>query len=287
MDGDPFAALDASPAKSEAETLKIPSGTVFVYDLETVPDESRFPRPARVEKPVKPDAPGVDLVKLQAQTVAVIRETVPTLSINQLIALGDMEAKATKPRQGVKDAVSEQLAVETCDDHQAAMDEWLKLGFNPLACRIVALGIKSDKHQITMVAKNDEEERELLRVLWLHIQRFISRCGYNITGFDDSVLIVRSMLLNVDATQKIMRKRFGDKGTIDLMVALFPNSPAQRLKEVCRMLGIVPPAGYDMDGSKVFGLIDAGKWDDVAAYVKSDAEIEFEIYQRLNEYMLF
>ncbi len=286
---DPFAVLDApksEPAAVVQPTSDVPSGGVFVFDLETIPDESRFPRPVKVEKVKRPDA-AVDMDKLVAGTVPFIKSKIPLLSEAQLLKLAEMEDATAKPRAGVRDAISQQLAIDNADDHEAAMTEWKKLSFNPFGCRIVALGIKSHKHRVTMLAKDFDEERELLRVLWLHIQRFNTRCGYNITGFDDAVLIMRSMLLNVDATQPISRKKFGDRGSIDLMTALFPASPAQKLKEVCRMLGIVPPVGYEMSGDKVFDLVEAGQWDDVAAYVSSDADIEFELYSRLSDYMVF
>lgn len=266
--------------------FQIPSGGVFVFDLETVPDESRFPRPPKVEKVKRPDAQA-DLEKLVGQTVPAIKARIPVLSEVQLLKLADLEEATAKPRQGVRDAISQQLAIDNADDHEAAMMEWKKLSFNPFGCRIVALGIKSSKHRVTMLAKTPDEERELLRVLWLHVARFKTRCGYNITGFDDAVLVMRSMLLGVDATEKISRKKFGDRASIDLMTSLFPSSPAQKLKEVCRMLGIVPPAGYEMSGDKVFDLVEAGLWDDVAAYVSSDADIEFELYQRLSDYVIF
>lgn len=287
---DPFAGMDTDIAVAPVQEPKvdtIPSGgSVFVYDLETVPDESRFPRPVKVEKAVKPDAT-VDLIALQQQTVAAIKAKIPVLSLEQLLALSDMEDKSSKPRQGVKDAIWQQRIVDTHDDYETQMMEWRKHSFNPFGCKIVALGIKSSNHRVTMLAKNEDEERELLRVLWLHIQRFKTRCGYNITNFDDAVLIMRSMLLGVDATEKISRKKFGDRASIDLMTVLFPSSGAMKLKELCKQIGIVPPVGYEMSGDKVFDLVEAGDWDGIAAYVSSDADIEFELYQRLADYMVF
>jgi len=167
------------------------------------------------------------------------------------------------------------------------MFEWKKLSFNPFGCRIVALGIRSAKHHLTMLAKNDDEERELLRVLWSHIARFKTRCGYNITAFDDAVLVMRSMLLGVEASQRISRKKFGDRASIDLMTVMFPTGPARKLKEVCREIGIVPPVGYEMSGDQVFDYVEAGRWQEVADYVASDAVIEFELYQRFSDYVLF
>lgn len=282
---DPFAELELEP---EVKPPEVPqSGSVFVFDLETVPDESRFPRPQKTEKVKRPDAEGVSIAKLVGLTVPQIKVQIPQLSETQLFALRDAEASTPKPRAGVLDAVNQQLAIDNADDHEAAMLEWRKLSFNPFGCRIVALGIRSAKHHVTMLAKNDDEERDLLRVLWSHIAKFKTRCGYNITNFDDAVLVMRSMLLGVDATDRISRKKFGDKASIDLMTALFPAGPAQKLKEVCRMLGIVPPAGYEMSGDKVFDLVESGEWNGIAEYVASDAVIEFELYQRLSDYILF
>lgn len=299
---DPFAALDEARTEqqlaefeealtdiiepAEKQATDVPSGGVFVFDLETVPDESRFPRPPKIEKVKRPDA-AIDLEKLAGQTIPYIKSKIPLMSEAQLLKLADMEEASAKPRAGVRDAISQQLAIDNADDHEAAMMEWKKLSFNPFGCRIVALGIRSAKHHVTMLAKNYDEERELLRVLWSHIARFKTRCGYNITNFDDAVLVMRSMLLGVDATQTISRKKFGDRASIDLMTCLFPAGPAQKLKEVCKMIGIVPPAGYEMSGDKVFDLTESGDWDGIAAYVESDAVIEFELYHRLSEYVNF
>lgn len=301
---DPFAALDAAkveeqtadfaealseiiePVEAEKQSTDVPGGGVFVFDLETVPDESRFPRPMRVEK-VKRGPAAVELSKLVTQTVPAIKAKIPTLSEEQLNQLTDLENGLAKPRSGVLDAISQQLAIDNADDHEAAMMEWRKLSFNPFGCRIVALGIRSAKHHLTMLAKNDDEERDLLRVLWSHIAKFKTRCGYNITNFDDAVLVMRSMLLGVDASERISRKKYGDRASIDLMTCLFPAGPAQKLKEVCKMIGIVPPVGYEMSGDKVFDLAEAGDWNGIAAYVESDAVIEFELYRRLSEYIVF
>lgn len=296
---DPFAMLEAiaedpivfdesiatlQPQEQQPEST--PSGGVFVFDLETIPDESRFPRPVRVEKVKRPPA-AIDLVELVTKTVPNIKAKIPTLSEEQLNKLTDLENGMAKPRSGVTDAISQQLAIDNADDHEAAMMEWRRLSFNPFGCRIVALGIRSAKHHVTMIAKNNDEERQLLHTLWSHIAKFKTRCGYNITAFDDAVLVMRSMLLLVDASERITRKKFGDRGSIDLMTSLFPSGPAQKLKEVCRMLGIVPPVGYDMSGDKVFDLVEADDWAGIAAYVESDAVIEFELYRRLSDYVVF
>ncbi|HQZ67171.1 MAG TPA: hypothetical protein PLY87_18895 [Planctomycetaceae bacterium] len=284
---DPFSTLDQQQdIEADSAPAVTPSGSVFVFDLETIPDESRFPRPVRVEK-VKREPAAIDLAKLVTLTVPAIKAKIPSLSEDQLTQLMDLENGMAKPRSGVTDAITSQIAIDNTDDHEAAMNDWKKLSFNPFGNRIVALGIRSATHHVTMLAKNDDEERELLRVLWDHVNKFRVRCGYNITAFDDAVLIMRSMLLGVESPGPISRKRFGDRASIDLMTALFPSGQAQKLKEVCRMIGIVPPAGYEMSGDKVFDLVEAGDWANIAAYVESDAVIEFKLYQMLSEYLVF
>ena len=71
------------------------------------------------------------------------------------------------------------------------------------------------------------------------------------------------------------------------MLAMFPSSPARKLKDACKELGIVPLAGYEMSGDQVFDMVEDGDWEGIAQYVHSDAVIEFELYRRLNEYMVF
>lgn len=298
----------------------IGKGSIFVYDLETVPDESRFPRPVRVEKVKRPDLPGISLAKLVTLTVPAIKAQIPKLSEEQLTSLHESESNSKKPRVGVLDAIDKQIAADNADDHEIAMMEWRKLSFSPLCCKVVALSIEARGHSVTMIAKNEAEERELIIVLWEHVANYETRCGYNITAFDDAVLIFRSMLLGIDAPKKISRKKFNSRECLDLMTAMFPSSsfgggkkkkskddedesdeddffaePAiktidgqsRKLKDVCFMLGIVPLAGYEMSGDQVFDLVESGDWDGIAKYVHSDAVIEFELYRRLNEYMVF
>lgn len=289
MADDPFANVElpvvAEVLADSVQMAPIPRGSLFVFDLETVPDETRFPRPVKQEATEKPDA-ALDLQKLSEGTVQKIGGVLGLLSAKQLAAIADIET-AGKNRSGVLKAITDQQQANG-GNFEAEFAEWKKLSFNPFGLRIVALGIEAARgHSVTMIAKTIDEERELLACLWTHIANFGQRCGYNITAFDDAVLIFRSMILGIDASQKLNRKKFGDKASIDLMTALFPAGNPQKLKDVCRMLGIVPIAGYEMSGDKVFDLVEAGDWDGIATYVHSDAVIEFELYNRLSDYVIF
>lgn len=285
---EPVAVMELDPeqeVQAAAIPVDVPRGNIFVFDLETVPDESRFPRPVKPDPVIKPDATDVDLTDVTKGTVKQIEKVLPCLSIRQLEELRSAE-QTGKNRDGVLSAI-QSLLVNDDSVFAAEYQAWRNLSFNVFACRIVALGIEAKGHSVTMTAKNEDEERLLIETLWKHINNYAMRCGYNITAFDDAVLMFRSMQLGIDATKKLERKKFATKQSLDLMTALFPASQAMKLKEVCRYMGIVPQAGYEMSGDKVLDLVDAGDWDGIAKYVHSDAVIEFELYNRLSQYQVF
>lgn len=287
----PFAMLDETeqkeeslPAASPDALPDVPRGAAFVYDLETVPDESRFPRPIEPEKVEKPDA-NVDLQSLVSGTIPQITAKIPILSDQQLSALASLE-ESGKNRAGVMKSIAEQLQ-SGGSDYPAQLAEWKRLAINPLCCKVVAFGVRSKDWSLTLTAKNEDEERRLIATLWNCVDHFAMRVGYNINSYDDMVLVARSMLLKIDPSKRLDRRKFNNKQSIDLMTTLFPSGTAQKLKDVCRYLGIVPPAGYEMDGSQVLDLVDAGEWEKVAEYVASDATVEWQLYQMLGDYLVF
>lgn len=285
--GVPLTAGDVADIESEAEATEQPrGGSWFVYDLETVPDESRFPKP---EPPAKIEriTANVDLVQLQSSTVAAIGKILPRLSEDQLRHLLQIEQDASKPRAGVVTAIERELQVfDNTAEHQSMVAEWRKMAFKPWGLRIVALGIETCKGEhVTMLAKTADEERELLRVLWEHVQLFNVRIGYNIHGFDDSVLVARSVMLGVESSLAIDRRRYGSSQSVDLMQMLFPDGRPMKLKELCQWIGIEPEAGYEMSGDQVMDLVEAGDWDGIAKYAHSDAKIEAELYRRIRDYI--
>lgn len=252
-------------------------GGTLIFDFETVPDESRFPRPvAKVHTDI------VDLEDIITGGVPdVVKQIELGLSPEQLADLEKLERESKKPRKGVLDAIAS--AVNASGAEFAA---WKKdCSVNPFAARICAFGwaVGSDSPQ-SMMARTNDEERAILRKFWELIESSKKRCGYNIFGFDDMLAIVRSMLLKVQPSRPLDRRRYGNREAIDLMLTLFPASGAKPCKDVCHALGIVPPAG-EMDGSKVFDLYEAGDMASIAKYVESDVAIERELLIQFGEYL--
>jgi len=296
-DEDPFAGVFGLTASDVAEIESQedepidppeeaqPRGRWFVYDLETIPDETRFPKPERPDKPVR-EPVTVDLDELQGQTVPGITRRLSALSEDQLRHLLQMEQDAKKPRSGVVTAVEKELQIFDVETQwQQDVEQWRKLSFDPFRLRVVALGIEtSSGERTTMIAKTIDEERDLLQAFWDHAAIYDQRVGYNINAFDDVVIVARSMILGVDASRLLEIGKFSRGQSIDLMRMIFPDKP-MKLKELCQCLGIVPDAGYEMSGDKVLDLVEAGDWDGVAAYAASDAKIEAELFRLASDYI--
>jgi len=282
MTGNPFANLEAVGEEIHAvpEKPSTTGGTLF-YDFETVPDESRFPRPVAIERE---DAADVDLNDLVRGNLPEIKKRIDDgLSIGQLNALIAIENQSKKPRKGVLDAA--ESAMSAGDDEIAA---WRKeCSVNPFKARICAFGWTQRGDAVhSMTSRTDDEERAILEQFWNLVGRAHRRCGYNILGFDDALAVARSIILDVTPSQRLDRRKYGNREAIDLMTALFPSGSAQKCKDVCKALGIQIPAG-DMDGSQVFDLYEAEKMQEIADYVMSDVVIERELHDRLVDFITF
>lgn len=282
----PFAKLSAAPVEAElpkpvSKPLP-PSNAIMVFDCETVPDESRFPRPDF--DPTATSCPGLDtkaffgVVKTLAELTAYLAKN--PLSRTQYDELLETERASEKPRSGAIEAIT-----KTRDAANEAFDAWKKeCSINPLKAKIVAFGWALGEAPVeTMTATNDVEERAIVAKFYSLVATGRRRAGYNILGFDDLLVAMRGLILGVEPTIKLSRKKYGNSQALDLMGLLFPNSQAQKLKDVCAALQINVPAGLDMDGSKVFDLYHAGEMQKIADYVASDVCVERELMWRLLE----
>jgi len=291
MPDDPFATLfdpaqpaepPQEPAPRQPPSTKLRKGT-FVYDFETVPDESRFPRPM----PAEIEEREIDIPKTLQGNVAAVTEVIESgLTPAQLNAIIDAEKGAAKPRKGVLDAATKILKAEA-----DAFETWKKQGsVNPFQAKIVAMGWVDSSPPGTkpqsMTARTEDEERAILQTFWKLVDTKTRRSGFNILGFDDLLAVVRSLILDVPPSRPLDRRKYNNREAIDMMVHLFPSGGSKPCKEVCAALGITPPAGEDMDGSKVFDLYEAGDMEGIATYVESDVVIELELLNLFSDYFV-
>lgn len=254
-------------------TIQTGDGILF-YDLETVPDESRFPRPKEHE----PTGAVIDFGAAATWGVGDFKPVCQSSTDEQLADLENWEREG-KSRKGVLDLIK-----STRDGRTAAFSTWMKkCSVSPIRCRIVALGYAiGDGEPTSITATNDDEERQLLTAFWGLVDGDRIRSGYNILGFDDVVVGMRSIILGVTPSRRLDRRRFNNSEAIDVMLRLYPSGQAEPCKDVCRALGIEIPAG-DVDGSHVFRFFEAGMMGEIADYVRSDVAIERELFNRIGD----
>lgn len=260
------------------EYLAAHRGQYFIYDIETFPDESRFPRPVSGSR-ARAD---VDIPKLMSGNADIITRTLKsgTLMEDQLVEMLDLESVG-KNRTSVLSAI--QKAIDNLDGE---FDDWKKNGsVDPWQGRIVAMSwsFLGEDEVHTLLAKNEEEERALLTTFWL-LHEVGIRVGYNIAAFDDRWMIIRSMILGVSTAKPMQSGRYSSQ-LVDIMLKLFPTlSEAKDCKLVAEMLGIRVPA-EGMSGSDVFGMVESRSWDLLTRYSASDVAVEKDMFRILKRYV--
>ncbi len=287
------AARANAPQPAPATPRRAPSQESIVYfDLETVPDFSRLDSfglpPLPVPRTPKPALECPPLADVLGGTLDSIKRTIGELQPDDewLDALLSAELLTVKPRKGVADAVADLRAErERCTT--AAAERNKLLSCTPEFCRIVAIGLATDSEApraLLAQSSSDDCERELLNEFWRSVDRGICRavCGYNVANFDLPVLLIRSAILGVEPRRFFDLKPWGSRDVLDLMAMRFGRGKPAKLKELCRWLGIVPPAG-DCDGSQVLRLWQSDPAT-LAEYVRSDVWIVQELYRRLQGY---
>lgn len=253
-------------------------GEYFIWDIETFPDESRFPRPEVVQQARKE----IDLTEVIKGTVEKISALLRggELQEDQLEDLMQLE-QSGKNRSTVTKAI--QTAIENIGGE---FEDWKKeCSVNPWKGRIVALSwsFVSEEDVHTILAKNEEEERFLLATFWaLHATGI--RVGFNTREFDDKWIVARSMMLGVNPSAPLDLGRYS-KDNVDIMITMFGSKQdAIACKVLAEMLGIVAPAA-GVSGGDVFGMVDTQCWDLLREYSASDVVVEKELFKRVKRYV--
>lgn len=245
-------------------------GKVFAYDLETVPDETRFPKPE--EKVIEPR--DIDFM-VALKTVGTLEaELALGVTPEQANALLEAERDGKKPRKGAIEALQKYI-----DGGDEEMQRWKKLSLDPARCRIVAYGTcTEDGEPVATPIRTLDEERE---VIYDHFSRIAAghiRVGFNTLAFDERVFFWRALQLRVKVPVRVKLNRFSTPECIDLMSSMFRHKDDSiKLKRLLRMVGITPPAG-DVDGSHVLEMVEGAQWDELCKYVASDAWSEMQLY---------
>lgn len=185
-----------------------------------------------------------------------------------------------RPKANLKDAAK--IAADIAEKEADRAD---KMGLDPDACRIVALGwvVVGGGDPLCDICVNEDEEREALDVFWksyfygsAHTPRLLTFNGFK---FDLPVLMRRSMYLGVKyPTLNIDRYR---SPHVDIWQKLSFNGAisAHSLAFYAKRLGI---GTLDkVDGADVAKLAAAGEWDAIRDHCLSDVGLTHALANRL------
>lgn len=129
----------------------------------------------------------------------------------------------------------------------------------------------------------DDRESDILTRFNHYLREKANKCntvptfiGHNISRFDDRFIFQRSVINRVKPYYTTSRQN-----TYDTMCewAGYRKDNYVSLAKLCQVLGI--EAKGDIDGSKVWEYVQAGKINEVAAYCAKDVERVRQVYKRM------
>jgi len=170
---------------------------------------------------------------------------------------------------------------------QVGIDNWRKTGFDGAAGELfsVAWAVGDSKVEGLYRPPGDDEAVFLRRVfdaikgaVGNHPPFFI---GQYVAGFDLKFLFKRAVILGVEPPFKLPFSGRHDQHFYDLQQAWEGFNGKCSLDTMCKALGI-PGKPDDIDGSKVWGFVEAGEYQKVMDYNKLDVEETRAVYRRFN-----
>jgi len=227
-------------------------------------------------------------------------ETVPAQSpeaIDDLMRQQAIEVAGIRAPSNYKDqAKIDEYVKAKIDEINAASDErYRKTSFDGAAGQIVCIGFAFDDEPVSVAYHTDwaNSEPYLLNGFYEALKsRFEpSRdrrpvfVGHNLVGFDLRFLYQRSVMLGIRPPIWIpITPKPWDESVFDTMTAWSGFGNRVSLDKLCRAFGIAAKGseiGEEIDGSKVWDFVKAGRIEDVAKYCAGDIERTREIHKRL------
>jgi hypothetical protein len=149
----------------------------------------------------------------------------------------------------------------------------LRAALDPDLARIVCLCASMGGATLTITAKDEEEERELLTAFWTAVGAGPDQAaliGFGIVGYDLRVLLRRSLYLDVK-TPPVMIEKYRHPGVIDLMDELsFHGQEKFHSLDFYVKRFHLGPFEDDIKGSTVPALVAVGAWPEVQRHCEID-----------------
>lgn len=181
----------------------------------------------------------------------------------------------------------------------AAIEEaYRRTGLDGAYGQVCVVGMAGDDGAPATIFEQDwqhpEAERRILEALsarlteWIAPSEIFTTCviGHNVSAFDLRFLaqrhIVNGIRPHVAIGRAAQAKPWDSDKVFDTMVQWTGSSSVRiSLDKLCRALSIPTPKG-ELDGSKVWDFVQAGRIQEVADYCAKDVEATREVHRRMS-----
>jgi len=188
----------------------------------------------------------------------------------------------------------ESISKWEAENKPALVEEaWRKTAFDGALGHICVAGIAIDDEEPEALYADEwlRDERSVIASLFNRIKdassgnRRLTFIGHNLVEFDLRFLFQRAVVLGIRPPAIIpFKAKPWDDTVFDTMSTWSGLKDRVSLDKLCRVLGIAAKGteiGEEIDGSKVWEFVKAGRIADVATYCKGDIERTRHVYKRM------
>ena len=199
--------------------------------------------------------------------------------------LDEFAAAVTAPGQYKKaDSIAEWLRLNRYDEGEKA---WLATSLDGGFGQICVIGCAIGDGPTHAYSVGEDLSAGAERMVLRDFFDVVADCGagtryigHNVIGFDFRFLWQRAMVLGVKPPFFFPREpKPWSEQVFDTMTSWAGSKDRISMDRLCRIFGI--PGKGNMDGSKVWQLVQAGKIADVAEYCRGDVERTRALYRRM------
>ena len=196
----------------------------------------------------------------------------------------EFAAAVVAPGQFKKpDSIAEWLAANRDAEAEKA---WLNTSFDGGIGQVCVIGFAVDDepaHAYAVTDLSNDAERKVIQDFFCALTdagpaQFV---GHNVIGFDLPFMWKRAMVLGIKPPWTFPRNpKPWSEAVVDTMLLWDATQRAGcSMDRICRLMGI--PGKGDMDGSKVWPYVQAGRIADVAEYCKQDVQRTRAMHKRM------
>ena len=229
-------------------------------------------------------------------------ETIPAQKLSDIALIrqeSDKEIASIKAPSNYKDEVkiAEYIAAKRVEIEASFDDRYRKTSFDGAMGQIVCISVAFDNSEPINMWTSDFSEKGESDLIYSFYDLLILNynptnqqrpvfVGHNIIGFDLRFLFQRSVMLGIKPPMMIpFKAKPWDESVFDTMTAWAGVGNRISLAKLCKVFELGEKGceiGEEIDGSKVWDFVKAGRIEDVSTYCGGDVVRTREVYKRLN-----